>query len=219
MQDKITQPGLFFVIEGGDGAGKTTVINRLRETFPDFVFTREPGGTPVGEQLRSLIFTPEFAPSTPETKLLAFFAARAENVARIMAARRSGKHVVSDRFDSASYAFQVAPFIGKPQGEFLESLFASLREKIVERELALPTAYVYLDLPSDEARRRKNSDALEQNHFDQASSEEYETRRIGFERFAERYVRPGGSWHTIDAALPREDVYRQTVEIIRKYLS
>jgi dTMP kinase len=213
------KPGCFFVIEGSDGAGKTTVLNRLREVYPEFAFTREPGGTPLGERLRTLIFDPESAAATPETKLLAFFTGRAENVAQIMDCRKVGRHVISDRFDSSTYAFQVAPFSATEKGSFLEALFRSLRSHIVERKLAEPSAYIYLDLPVEEARRRKAATEGEQTYFDAGSESEYEARKQGYEQFAGRFARPSGAWHVIDATRSREDVFCEVDAIIRRLIA
>jgi dTMP kinase len=212
-------PGKFFVIEGSDGAGKTTVLNKLREMYPGFAFTREPGGSPLGERLRTLLFDPVTAATTPETKLLLFFASRAENVSQIIDWRKAGMNVVSDRFDSSTYAFQVAPFSDSGRDDLLETLFCSLRSHIVERPLAEPSAYIFLDLPVEEARRRKAAAEGEQTYFDVGTETEYEDRKHGFERFAERYARPTGLWHVVDATRSREEVFQDVDAIIRRLIA
>ncbi len=105
--------GKFISIEGGDGAGKSTqlevVANILSQHNINFVMTREPGGTPIGEQLRELLLTKEAHPFDDETELLLMFAARAEHVASVIQpALSAGKWVVSDRFADASFAYQGA---------------------------------------------------------------------------------------------------------------
>ena len=99
----------FIVFEGGDGSGKSTQIKRLgsrlvRRGHP-YVFTREPGGTPLGEQLRKLLKTR--TDISPLGELLLFTAARQQLVKQIIdPAIHSGKNVVSDRFTASTIAYQ-----------------------------------------------------------------------------------------------------------------
>lgn len=102
--------GRFISIEGGEGAGKSTVIAAIRDILAErgieVVATREPGGTPAGEAIRALLLDPArtlFA----ETELLLMFAARAQLVRELIEpALRRGAVVVSDRFTDASFAYQ-----------------------------------------------------------------------------------------------------------------
>ncbi|HSR65599.1 MAG TPA: dTMP kinase, partial [Xanthomonadaceae bacterium] len=77
MSDLVVQPRLV-TLEGGEGAGKTTVIGALREALQrageDVVCTREPGGTPLGERIRALLLDPAHEPPAAETELLLMFA-------------------------------------------------------------------------------------------------------------------------------------------------
>lgn len=102
--------GRFISIEGGEGAGKSTVIAAIRDVLAErgveVVATREPGGTPAGEAIRALLLDPArtlFA----ETELLLMFAARAQLVRELIEpALQRGAAVVSDRFTDASFAYQ-----------------------------------------------------------------------------------------------------------------
>ena len=102
--------GRFISIEGGEGAGKSTVIAAIRDVLAErgieVVATREPGGTPAGEAIRALLLDPArtlFA----ETELLLMFAARAQLVRELIEpALQRGVTVVSDRFTDASFAYQ-----------------------------------------------------------------------------------------------------------------
>ncbi|WP_046003735.1 dTMP kinase [Pseudoalteromonas rubra] len=103
--------GFMLVCDGSNGAGKTTVIQGIADYLEqqgyDVVLTREPGGTPIGEKVRSVILDP----STPEmgsmTELMLFGAARAQHVEeKIRPALEAGKVVISDRFDAATFSFQ-----------------------------------------------------------------------------------------------------------------
>lgn len=100
--------GRFITFEGIDGAGKSTqlarLIEHLRARGIDPLQTREPGGTPIGEALRTLILQ---QPMTPRAETLALFAARAEHLARVIRpALDAGRWVVCDRFTDATYAYQ-----------------------------------------------------------------------------------------------------------------
>ncbi|HLS84057.1 MAG TPA: dTMP kinase [Arenimonas sp.] len=102
--------GLFISIEGGEGAGKSTVIAALREALQaegrDVVLTREPGGTPEGEAIRQLLLDPGNQ-LVPETELLLMFASRAQLVRTLIRpALARGAVVIADRFTDASYAYQ-----------------------------------------------------------------------------------------------------------------
>jgi dTMP kinase len=100
--------GLFITLEGMDGAGKSThiptMLSLLAATGREVVATREPGGTPLGEQLRELLLHQEMH---VETESLLMFAARAEHLQQlILPALARGAIVLSDRFTDASYAYQ-----------------------------------------------------------------------------------------------------------------
>ncbi len=106
-------PGKFISIEGGDGAGKSTQLQIIGDTLHsnniEFVQTREPGGTPIGEVLRDLLLKQTEHTLTDDTELLLMFAARAEHVSSVIKpALEQGKWVVSDRFSDASFAYQGA---------------------------------------------------------------------------------------------------------------
>jgi dTMP kinase len=102
--------GPFVSIEGGEGAGKSTVIAALCDALAaaghEVVRTREPGGTPEGEAIRALLLDPART-LLPETELLLMFASRAQLVRAVIApALARGAAVVSDRFTDASFAYQ-----------------------------------------------------------------------------------------------------------------
>lgn len=102
--------GFLISLEGGEGAGKTTVLNALRECLVEqgyeVVPTREPGGTLAGEMIRGVLLNPELSLFS-ETELLLMFAARAQLVRElIQPAIARGAAVISDRFTDASFAYQ-----------------------------------------------------------------------------------------------------------------
>ena len=102
--------GLFITLEGGEGAGKSTSIEFVRDHLAQagrrVVVTREPGGTPLGEKIRGLLLNGRESMEV-DTELLLMFAARAEHLARVIRpALADGACVVCDRFTDATYAYQ-----------------------------------------------------------------------------------------------------------------
>ena len=98
----------FITFEGMDGAGKSTHLDWFADTLRhrglDVVVTREPGGTPLGDQLREILLNHAMRPGT---EAMLMFAARLEHIELVIKpALRSGKWVVSDRFSDASFAYQ-----------------------------------------------------------------------------------------------------------------
>ncbi len=109
MQTKKT--GLFITVEGGEGVGKSSNIqfmqSILQEQGIDVVVTREPGGTPLAEEIREVLLKPREEKVISETELLLMFAARAQHLyQKILPALEQGKWVISDRFTDATYAYQ-----------------------------------------------------------------------------------------------------------------
>lgn len=103
--------GLFIAIEGSEGAKKTTQRERIRQWFEDRAFTvvltREPGGTPLAEQIRDLLLSPRDEVVDVSTELLLFFAARAQHVNTVIKpAMERGEIVICDRFVDSTYAYQ-----------------------------------------------------------------------------------------------------------------
>ena len=151
-------PGFFISFEGIDGAGKSTHLEAfqrlMKERYPnrEVVMTREPGGTPLGEQLRTLLLD---APMNLETEALLMFAARREHIAQVIEpALKTGKIVISDRFTDASFAYQ-----GGGRGLSLDKL--NELERWVQGGanglLLQPNLTILFDLPGEiaEARRSK----------------------------------------------------------------
>src|SRR5579862_5433318 len=106
-----TNRGLFITFEGPDGSGKSTqarmLAERLRREGRDILESVEPGGTPIGREIRRILLDPANRELQPTTELLLMFAARAQNVEQwILPALEQGQIVVCDRFTDSSIAYQ-----------------------------------------------------------------------------------------------------------------
>ncbi len=138
----------FITLEGIDGAGKSTQMPKIEAVLKshgvEYVMTREPGGTPVGEKLREILLHQAME---PETEALMMFASRAEHIATVIKpALEKGKWVISDRFTDASFAYQ-----GGGRGipfDRLENL-----EQWVQKGFQ-PDLTLLFDVPVEIARKR-----------------------------------------------------------------
>lgn len=107
----MNRQGRFITLEGGEGAGKSTLLAGLHDDLAQrgvmVLQVREPGGTPLGEAVRSLVLDPAHPDISAESELLLMFAARAQLVReRILPALEAGQWILCDRFVDASYAYQ-----------------------------------------------------------------------------------------------------------------
>ena len=113
MSKKTLPRGKFISFEGGEGAGKSTQVNLLRDHLSgmgiDVVLTREPGGAPGAEEIRQLLVTGEPDKWVPMTEILLFYAARVDHLERtVLPALAQGKWVISDRYADSTFAYQGA---------------------------------------------------------------------------------------------------------------
>lgn len=184
--------GRFVVLEGPEGAGKSTQLELLKRRLAaagrEALFTREPGGTPTGEAIRKVVLDPALSVGAL-TEFLLYSAARAQHVADVIApALAAGRSVVSDRFTAASVAYQ-----GYGRGLDLELV------RFLNRRATgglVPDLSVLLDIDPElglaRASARSDHDRLE------AAGLDFHLRvRSGFLAQAEE---PNGRWVVIDAA-------------------
>ena len=149
--------GLFIVFEGIDGSGKTTQVELLRQTLVandhNPLVTQEPDGTPLGEAAgRWLRGYPNLSPLT---ELLLFQAARAEHVSKVIQpALDAGRIVLCDRFTASTIAYQSC-------GRGLDLQTIEGLNRLATNGLQ-PTLTVFLDLPPEATRARKQSDTLDE---------------------------------------------------------
>jgi dTMP kinase len=186
----VSSRGIFVAFEGGEASGKSTQAQRLA-TRIDAVLTREPGGTPLGEHVRSLLLDPAHVVDERAEALL-MAAARAQHVHDVIEpALASGRHVVTDRFTASSLAYQ-----GFGRGLALDEVQALSTFATGGLE---PDLYVLLDLDPavPAARRTREHDRMA------AAGEAFHDRvRAGFLSLAGMDRR----WIVVDGALPPDDV-------------
>jgi dTMP kinase len=194
-------PGRFIVVEGSEGAGKSTQIGLLRQGLEQagipVLTTREPGGTELGEALRGLLLEPRPEPMAVDSELLLVFAARAEHLAKVIRpALERGVWVLCDRFTDSTYAYQ-----GGGRG-IAESRIAEL-EQWVQGDLR-PDRVLVLDLPAVTmglARAGKRSEA---DRFEQEDMAFFERVRHSY---LHRAARDPDRYRVIDASRPPNVVY------------
>ncbi|HCH7935109.1 MULTISPECIES: dTMP kinase [Providencia] len=203
----------FIVIEGLEGAGKTTAINTVVDTLnqagiTDIVFTREPGGTPLAEKLRELIKQGiEGDKVTDKAELLMLYAARVQLIETVIKpALAAGKWVVGDRHDLSSQAYQGG---GR---EIDHQLMKSLRDLVLGE--FKPSLTLYLDLSPElglqRARSRGELDRIEKESL------------AFFERTRHRYLELAAEDETIltvDASQNIEQVQYDIRQTLTQWLA
>ena len=203
--------GFFVVIDGGDGAGTTSVSEALVERLGwNALYTHEPGGSPYAEKIRDLILSDEAKLSDSETQFMLFWAARRDHIVNTIApAIDKGKIVICDRFDSSTYAYQI---VAQNNPE-LEKLFWSIREFVV-KDLE-PDLYILLDVPAEVGMRRARQRDEELNHFDKMKIEFHEKVNQGLREFVGEKITNG---HIIDATASFDEVVENTLSVIEEFL-
>lgn len=199
---------MFISFEGIEGLGKTTHLKRLaallQQKSIDVVVTREPGGTPMGEEIRDVLLAHRHEIVAPMTELLLMFAARAQHVATIIQpALKQGAWVLCDRFIDASYAYQ-----GGGRGMSLDKI--SALESLVLDQFEPDMTFLFDAHPSVGLQRIKGRDG----HPDRFELEKIEffdrVRAVYQQRAAENPKR----FKVIDASKPLEEVWEKVKSII-----
>lgn len=158
----MSRRGKFITIEGSEGVGKSTnldfVAGLLTEAEIDFIVTREPGGTPLAEEIREVLLAPRQEAMSELTELLLVFAARAQHLAeKIQPALAAGTWVLCDRFTDATFAYQGG-------GRQLSDAVIEQLQTLVQGELR-PDLTLLLDAPvttgMQRASRRGELDRFE----------------------------------------------------------
>ena len=209
MQNK---RGKFIVLEGGEGAGKSSQLRDLKELYGDkIIVTREPGGTPYAEEIRYVILKSDHAgQADAKTHFALFWAGRADHLKnKIIPALEDGINVISDRFDSSTFAYQI---YGQEAKE-LEEFFWQMRDFYLND--IKPDVYIYLDVSAEEGLRRKSFQSNDEiNHFDKRKVDFHNRMREGFIEFFKKVPNV-----MIDANPAKEDVKKNIMKAIDKILN
>jgi dTMP kinase len=202
--------GRFITIEGGEGAGKSTnvaaLVEHLRGVGIDLEVTREPGGTPLAEEIRELLLARRDEQVSPVAELLLVFAARAQHLAeRIEPALAAGRWVLCDRFTDATHAYQGG-------GRGLDAGLIDALAARVHPDL-WPDLTLYLDLPPAEGLERMAA---------RGDPDRFESERIAFfDRVRDRYLARAAAeperFRVIDAGRELEAVRADVVAAVEAF--
>jgi dTMP kinase len=200
---------LFITLEGGEGAGKSTNLDFVRQWLQhegcDVVVTREPGGTELGEHIREILLHSKQLHIAPESEVLLMFAARTEHISKVIRpALDAGKVVLCDRFTDATYAYQGG-------GRGLDADRIAAIENWVQGDLR-PDLTLLFDV-SVEAGRERAGQRSEPDRFERENNEFF--RRVR-ETYLARSAREPKRIRIIDASRPIEQVEQQIVSVLQE---
>ena len=193
--------GKFIVIEGGDGAGKDTQIALLKRDFggEQFVYTREPGGTSLGKELREIVLHEKYGSLPLLTEAFLFLADRAQHAAEVIEPSvHAGKTVISNRSHISMIAYQI---YGRGQLDLQSAVESAV--DIIYRNAPIDLALI-LDIPPEVGAARQKAAG---KNFDVMESMTLEARtrvREGFLEVAKTLPQA----RVIDANRPVEEVYK-----------
>ena len=201
----------FVVFEGLDHSGKSTLIKSLSKELTkasiDFVATREPGGTPLGEKIRDSVLDPYKAPISSETEILLISASRRDHIEKVIGpSLDQGKWVVCDRFWPSTVAFQ-----GAGRGLSAEKV-KWLNEFTVPKTLK-PDLYILLDMPVAEKERRSQTKGHSSDRFEIQNRDFHQRIRECYLKMAEAEKE---KWVVLNALLSPEELTRLTWEEWKK---
>ena len=205
---------LFITLEGPEGSGKTSAIKIVKEKLEkegyQIVMTREPGGTPISEQIRNVILDKNNTAMDYRTEALLYAASRRQHlVEKVWPSVREGKLVICDRYLDSSLAYQ-----GFARGLGIEDI---LNVNMYATEGTFPNLTLLFDLPPEVGLARISANAdREVNRLDLEKITFHEKVRNGYlalaQRFPERYV-------IIDATQPLEKVASNALNAIKERLT
>jgi len=206
--------GQFITIEGSEGVGKSTNITFIQDYLTkrgiELVITREPGGTPLAEQIRELLLSKRDESVNETAELLLMFAARAQHLNTvILPAIAAGKWVLCDRFTDSTYAYQGG-------GRGLDTSLIEKLEQLVQGEVQ-PDLTLYLDIDVSLGLSRASQ---------RAELDRFESEKIDFfERVRAAYLERANSknknsrYKIIDASQPLIEVKKDIALVLDRYIA
>ena len=201
--------GKFITLEGSEGVGKTTnlefICGYLKAAGIDSVQTREPGGTPLAEELREMLLAVRDEPMSVQTELLMVFAARSQHVRQIIEPQLAAdRWVICDRFTDATYAYQGG-------GRGVDEKQIAVLEALVHGDLQ-PDLTLYLDLAPEIAAERIAK--RERDRFEREDRAFFERVRASYLDRANRHPR----FEVIDASATLDEVQSRIGEVLRRLI-
>ena len=199
---------LFITFEGGDGSGKSTQVNLLKDYLDNLNFetikTREPGGTPSAEILRDLLTTGEVEKWTPMSEALLMWASRYEHLIQVIEpALNSGKNVICDRFYDSTYAYQgVAHNLGIDKMEKLK--------KIIIGDIEPDVTFV-LDIDPKVGLKRSLDRPNQENRFESYNIDFHNKIRSAFLEIAKKNK---NRCVVVDASLNEQEIKNLIITVI-----
>lgn len=206
--------GLFITFEGPEGAGKTSVIQKLSKELEDLnypiILTREPGGIAIAEQIRSVILDCDNTEMDARTEALLYAAARRQHlVERVIPALKDNKIVLCDRFIDSSLAYQ-----GYARGIGVEDVL-SINEFATEK--MMPSLTVYFDIePEAGLERIAANTKREINRLDQEELDFHYKVKEGYDLVKDKYR---DRFAVVDASKDFESVCEQVRDILLSYFT
>lgn len=204
---------MFITFEGGEGAGKSTAIKRivarLEEEGYEIVLTREPGGTPIAEEIRNVILDRKNTNMDPRTEALLYAASRRQHlVEKVIPALKAGKLVLCDRFLDSSLAYQ-----GGARGLGIENVY---NMNLFATEGMLPDLTILFDIEPELglARIAANSQR-EVNRLDVEKMAFHKAVRQGFHDLAEKFPE---RFFIVDASKTPDEVFEAAIGEIERRL-
>lgn len=209
--------GTFIVLDGVDGAGKGEQLKRLQERLPKlypdrvFEFTREPGGSPYAELIRNIILSDDARGASGAVMAQLFGASRFDHLEKlVLPALEVGKIVISDRFESSTYAFQLIAQCG---GYEARQFFILQRKLFLHWLPSWKT--IVLDVSVEIAQQRSRARVGQQHtHFDERKQTFHESVRSGFQAYARDF--PEASVSLVDASRSIEQVFDDVLSLVRQ---
>lgn len=204
--------GKFIVLVGGEGSGKSTAIDHLKQIYPDAIFTREPGGTEYAEKVREIMLGPLGRDSGALSQMLMTFAASNQHLREVISpGLRMGKNVFSDRICTVcSWAYQI---FGE-DAPHLRDMFDRLRTET--HITARPDLVLFFDVEPEEGARRVARRKGKPNHYDERALGFHYRIRDGYRAYGERY--PEG-FVRIDAMQDQESMVKDALAEIKKLIN
>ena len=204
---------MFITLEGPEGSGKTTAVESAVKALEakgyQIVRTREPGGTPISEQIRNVILDKANTNMDPRTEALLYAASRRQHlVEKVWPALKEGKIVICDRYLDSSLAYQ-----GGARGLGVDNI---LNVNLFATENTFPDLTLLFDITPEEGLKRISANAnREVNRLDLEKLEFHHKVRNTFLELAKRYP---DRYVIIDASKSREEVAKATLDAIMSRL-